>query len=171
MTGRILALFAGGAGFVKEARSAVDVDPAGAIGDRHYGRSPDRALLLVPEATYRALRAEGIDVPFGSLGENLVVSGLPADDLIPGTRLSIGDATFEVAGGCTVCASLAQVHPRLPKASYRRRGVYLRVPQPVPLHAGEPVRIVSQPNPDPATPDSHPSRPAASHPTHSEEPA
>lgn len=171
MTGRVLALFAGGTGFVKDARAALDVDPSGAVGDRHYGRSADRALLLVPEATYRALRAEDIDVPFGSLGENLVVSGLPADDLVPGTRLAIGAATFEVAGGCTVCASLAQVHPRLPKASYRRRGVYLRVPQPMRLHAGEPVRIVSQPNPDPVTPDSTPPRPVASPSTRSEEPA
>ena len=154
MSGRLVALFAGGAGFVKDARASLDVDPLGARGDRHYGRSEERALLLVPEATYQALRAEGIDVPHGSLGENLVASGLPADDLRTGTRLRIGDLDVEVAGGCTVCASLAQVHPRLPKASYRRRGVYLRLRDAGRLHSGDEVRIVSQPKPEKNAPDS-----------------
>jgi MOSC domain-containing protein YiiM len=154
VSGRILGLFAGGESFVKEARPALDVDPLGARGDRHYGRSEERALLLVPEATYDALRAEGIDVPHGSLGENLVASGLPAEDLRPGTRLRIGALAFEVAGGCTVCASLAQVHPRLPKASYRRRGVYLKVRDGGRLHSGDEVRIVSQPKLERIAPDS-----------------
>ena len=154
MSGRILGLFAGGEGFVKEARPSLEVDPLGARGDRHYGRSEERALLLVPDATYEALRAEGIDVPHGSLGENLVASGLPADDLRPGTLLRIGAMTLEVAGGCTVCASLAQVHPRLPKASYRRRGVYLKVGDEGRLHSGDEVRIVSQPNVERIAPDS-----------------
>lgn len=154
MSGRLVALFAGGAGFIKEARASLDVDALGAYGDRHYGRSEDRALLLVPDATYLALRDEGIDVPYGSLGENLVATGLPADDLRPGTRLKVGDLDLEVAGGCTVCASLAQVHPRLPKASYRRRGVYVRVGDAGRLHPGDEVRIVSQPKPEEPTPDS-----------------
>lgn len=171
MTGRILALFAGGAGLVKEARSALDVDPNGALGDRHYGRSSERALLLVPEATYQALRREAIDIPFGSLGENLVASGLPADDLRPGTQLTIGAERFEVAGGCTVCASLAQVHPRLPKASYRRRGVYLRVPVATRLREGDRVRIVSNHDPGFHDPDSTEVRPEASIVTPSKESA
>ena len=147
MTGRVLALCAGGTGFVKEARPSLDVDAMGAHGDRHYGRSADRALLLVPEATYDAIGRAGIDVRHGSLGENLVVSGLPADDLAAGTVLEIGELTAEVTDGCTVCASLAQVDPRLPKLSYRRRGVYLRVAHPARLHVGDAVRIVSQPDP------------------------
>lgn len=152
MTGRILALCAGGAGFVKEARPSLMVDALGAQGDRHYGRSEARALLLVPEATYEAIAAEGIEIDHGSLGENLVVSGLPAEGLARGTTLQIGEVSAEVADGCTVCSSLAQVDPRLPKLSYRRRGVYLRVTRPGRLRVGDEVRIVTQPVSDESPP-------------------
>jgi len=151
MSARVLALFAGGPDFVKASRTVVTVDEGGVLGDRHHGRAPERALLLVPSASYEALAADGIAVPHGSLGENLVVSGLPARGLAPGTRLALGEVRAVVEAPCTVCReapctvcrALTQVHPRLPKLAYGRRGVYLRIVQGGPLHAGDPVRIVT----------------------------
>lgn len=150
MAGRLLALFAGGTGFVKDARAEADVDAGGIPGDRHYGRAAERALLLVPAASYRALAARGVDVPYGSLGENLVADGLPADGLAPGTPITVGDVVARVETPCTVCRALAEVDPRLPKAAYGRRGVYLRVVRGGLLRPGDTVRIVSQADrPDP----------------------
>jgi MOSC domain-containing protein YiiM len=143
MSARVLALFAGGPAFVKEARIAVTIDEGGVPGDRHHGRAPERALLLVPAASYDALAADGLEVPYGSLGENLVVSGLPARGLAHGTRLALGEVHAVVEAPCTVCRALTQVHPRLPKLAYGRRGVYLRIVQGGPLRAGDPVRIVT----------------------------
>lgn len=157
MAGRLLALFAGGAGFVKDAREEATVDAGGVRGDRHHGRAPERALLLVPAASYRALAARGIDVPYGSLGENLVADGLPEAGLAPGTLIALGDALGRVEAPCTVCRALAEVDPRLPKAAYGRRGVYLAVVQGGPLRLGDTVRIVSQSD-RPGPPDA-----AASH--------
>ena len=142
---RIVGLFAGGPAFVKEAQASVQVDALGVHGDRHYGRSPDRALLLVPDASYELLRTRGLDLPYGSLGENLVVSEMPAAGLAPGTRLDIGGVACEVAEPCPVCRSLAGVHPRLPKLAYGRRGVYLRVRDVGRLQRGDAVRIVGGP--------------------------
>lgn len=130
---------------MKEARASVRVDGLGVHGDRHYGRSPDRALLLVPDASYDELRARGLDLPRGSLGENLVVDELPAADLAPGTRLQVGDVACEVVEPCPVCRSLVAVHPHLPKLAYGRRGVYLRVRDVGRLQRGDPVRIVGEP--------------------------
>jgi MOSC domain-containing protein YiiM len=143
MSGSVLALFAGGPGFVKEARDAVTIDEGGVLGDRHHGRAPDRALLLVPAASYRALAGDGLAVAYGSLGENLVASGLPAEGLTHGTRLVLGEVRAVVEAPCTVCRALAEVHPRLPKLAYGRRGVYLRVLQGGVLRAGDSIRILS----------------------------
>jgi MOSC domain-containing protein YiiM len=143
MGGSVLALFAGGPGFVKEPRDAVTIDEGGALGDRHHGRSAERALLLVPAASYRALAGDGLPVRYGSLGENLVASGLPAEGLTPGAHLALGEVRAVVEAPCTVCRALAEVHPRLPKLAYGRRGVYLRVLQGGALRAGDSVRIVS----------------------------
>jgi len=142
--GRILGLYAGGESLSKTPHDAMRVDAGGAPGDRHHGRDADRALLLVPEADYAAIRAEGIDLPHGSLGENLVVSGLPSG-LLAGTVLRVGSCELEVTGHCTVCASLSAIDPRLPKLAYQRRGVYVRVRYESRLHVEDTVRIVSQP--------------------------
>ncbi len=149
---RIVGLFAGGPGFVKEARASVHVDGLGVHGDRHYGRSADRALLLVPAESYDELRKQGLDLPHGSLGENLVVTQLPAQGLAPGTRIGIGGVACEVVAPCPVCRSLAAVHPRLPKAAHGRRGVYLRVRDGGRLQLGDPVRIVGGPGRDDPAP-------------------
>ena len=143
MRARVLALFAGGPDFVKEPRTAVTVDEGGVQGDRHHGRAPERALLLVPAASYRALREDGLDVGYGAMGENLVADGLPSTGLVPGTELALGAVRAVVEGPCSVCRALAEVHPRLPKLAYGRRGVYLRIVQGGPLRAGDPVRIVT----------------------------
>jgi MOSC domain-containing protein YiiM len=140
--GRVLALFAGGAGFVKNARATATVDAGGVRDDRHHGRDPARALLLVPAASYRALADQDIDLPYGSMGENVVVDGLPETGLAPGTLIALGPVMGRVEAACTVCSSLAEVHPRLPKAAYGRRGVYLRVVRGGPLRPGDAVRIV-----------------------------
>lgn len=157
MAGRLLALFAGGPGFVKERRAEAEVDAGGIPGDRHHGRAAERALLLVPAASYPALAAEGVDVPYGSLGENLVADGLPENGLANGTRIAVGDVVVRVETPCTVCRALAEVDPRLPKAAYGRRGVYLRVLRGGLLRPGDAVRIVSQAD-RPGPPDA-----AASH--------
>ncbi|MDZ7799799.1 MAG: MOSC domain-containing protein [Trueperaceae bacterium] len=126
MPGRVSHLFAAGRGFVKEPAEALRVDTGGARGDRHHGRDPARALLLVPEACYVALRSEGFELTAGRLGENVVAYGMtmapPA-----GTWVTLGPVRTVVASACTVCQALAAVDPALPKAAYGRRGVYLRV--------------------------------------------
>lgn len=138
MPGCVSHLFSSGHGFAKEPANALRVDAGGAHGDRHYGRDPMRALLLVPEACYGALRADGIDLEAGILGENVVAHGMP---MAPpaGTRVMLGPVRTVVVAPCPVCRRLAANDPRLAKAAYGRRGVYLRVVGGGTLRAGDAV--------------------------------
>ena len=52
---------------------------------------PDQAVLLLSEDVLAELNAEGWPVGPGDLGENLLVSGLPADALTPGVRVRAGE--------------------------------------------------------------------------------
>lgn len=135
---RVTHSFAGGRGLAKHPAAWIRVDAGGAQGDRHYGRDPERALLMVPAACYRALRQEGFALPAGAMGENLVVEGLPPNPLA-GTRLDLGPVRAVVTGPCTVCAALGRIDPNLPKAAHGRRGVHLRVVRGGVIRPGDPV--------------------------------
>ena len=117
----------------------------GALGDRHAGRDPDRAVLVTSSASYDHLRERGLDLPHGTLGENLVLGGLVVERLAVGTMLHAGPISLQVTAPCTVCSSLSVVDPRLPKLAYGRRGVYVRVVQGGVIGVGDRVRVGSAP--------------------------
>lgn len=147
-TATALSLHATGTGLRKERTEVLTLRAGrGAVGDRHAGRDPERALLVVAAASYDAIRGEGIDVPFGGLGENLVLGGVRAEDLVPGARLRTGGVELSLTAPCTVCRSLAQVHPRLPKVAYGRRGVYARVVRGGELATGAAIEVLPPPGP------------------------
>lgn len=97
----------------------------GAVGDRHAGGDPDRAVLVAGIGSYHRALEAGIELPYGALGENLLL------DLDPhawvGRRLEAGGALLELVAICPVCAALTHLDPRLPRLLYRGRGVYARV--------------------------------------------
>jgi len=75
MTGRVLSLHLGtGSGLPKPQVEALDLLAGfGALGDRHAGKDPDRALLVAGIAAYEKAKRAGIHLPFGALGENLLL--------------------------------------------------------------------------------------------------
>jgi hypothetical protein len=119
MTGRVLSLHLGtGSGLPKPQVEALDLLAGfGALGDRHAGKDPDRALLVAGIAAYEKAKRAGIHLPFGALGENLLLD-LDPHLLPPGARLRVGEALLELTQVCTVCNSLSQFDLRLPKLLY-----------------------------------------------------
>uniref|UniRef100_A0A7V4EGC2 MOSC domain-containing protein n=1 Tax=Thermus tengchongensis TaxID=1214928 RepID=A0A7V4EGC2_9DEIN len=113
----------------------------GAKGDRHAGKDPDRAVLVAGLPSYEKAKGVGIQLPFGALGENLLLD-LDPHNLPPGTRLRIGEALLEFSYVCTVCSSLSQFDLRLPKLLYGGRGLYARVLEGGLVRVGDPVRIL-----------------------------
>ncbi len=113
----------------------------GALGDRHAGRDPDRAVLVAGLPAYEKAEKAGIPLPYGALGENLLLD-LDPHDLPPGARLEVGEAFLELSSVCTVCASLSQFDLRLPKLLYGARGVYARVLRGGAVRVGDGVRVL-----------------------------
>lgn len=111
---------------VKPRRDAIRlVAGKGVENDRHFGRNEARAVLLVDVGTYEALRERGLDLPFGSLGENVVIEGVALDELAPGSRVRLGpDATVRLTEPRPRCSKLREVHPDLARLLPRARGVY-----------------------------------------------
>lgn len=79
-------------------RSA-EVTELGLVGDAHYNTKvhggPLRALCLYSLERILALQAEGHPIFPGSTGENLTLTGLDWDAVVPGARLRLGD-TVEI---------------------------------------------------------------------------
>ncbi|RTG98280.1 MOSC domain-containing protein [Thermus scotoductus] len=143
MTGKVISLHLGlGSGLPKPQMEVLELIAGfGAKGDRHAGKDPDRAVLVAGLPAYEKAREAGIDLPFGALGENLLLD-LDPHHLPPGTRLRVGEALLELAQVCTVCSSLSQFDLRLPKLLYGGRGLYARVLEGGLVRVGDPVRIL-----------------------------
>ncbi len=143
MTGRVVSLHLGlGPGLPKPQVDHLElVAGFGAKGDRHAGKNPDRAVLVAGLPAYKKAREAGIHLPFGALGENLLLD-LDPHSLPPGTRLRVGESLLEFTQVCAVCSSLSQFDLRLPKLLYGGRGLYARVLEGGLVRVGNPVRIL-----------------------------
>lgn len=99
----------------------------GALGDRHAGGDPNRALLVTSASSYRFLASRDVYLPYGSLGENLIIEGLWTDSVPDGAFLTVGCAVLRLTTPCTVCASLGILDSRLPRLLFGKRGMYAAV--------------------------------------------
>jgi MOSC domain-containing protein YiiM len=94
MSARIFHLAISDGGVPKHAIREGVVTPTGIVGDRqkhtkiHGG--PNRALCLYSLELVQRLQAEGHPIYPGSVGENVLISGLDWPSLAAGTRLALG---------------------------------------------------------------------------------
>ncbi len=121
---------------------AVLVTGKGVEGDRHFGRHPDRAVLVVGLSAYQLAAQSGIALPWGALGENILLD-LDPHGLPEAARVEIGTALLELTTVCTVCDSLSVFDLRLPKVLYGRRGLYARVVRGGLVRPGDPARVLA----------------------------
>jgi len=92
-------------------RSA-EINELGIVGDRQRNEKvhggPDRALCLFSLERIMALQADGNPIYPGSIGENLTLTGLDWNELVPGQRLRIGpDVVIEIVSYPSPCATIA----------------------------------------------------------------
>jgi MOSC domain-containing protein YiiM len=114
---------------------------------------PDKALCLFSLERILELQSEGHPIFPGAVGENVTVSGLDWNEIVPGVRLSLGEEVLiEVTSYTSPCNSIPayflagdysrisqKVHP-----GYSR--VYAKVLREGRLAIGQPVRIVGVPH-------------------------
>ena len=108
--------------------------------DRLIARFSRRYAALL--SAYEKAQGAGIPLPYGALGENLLLD-LDPHALPPGARLRVGEALLELSQVCPVCKSLSQFDLRLPKLLYGGRGVYARVLEGGVVRVGDPVLVLA----------------------------
>ena len=92
---------------VREAEVTTDGLTGDAQADLEHHGGPDRALCLYSLERILALQAEGHPVFPGAAGENLTLSGLDWDDVVPGCRLRLGgEVVIEVVSYTAPCATI-----------------------------------------------------------------
>jgi MOSC domain-containing protein YiiM len=154
MTGRIFQLNVSTGGVPKLAVREGQVNELGLLGDEHlfpdiHG-GPERALCLFSLERILELQAEGHPIFPGAVGENVTVSGLDWQRLVPGAQLALGDEVLvEITSYTTPCNTIPayfvdgryqriaqKVHPGWSR-------VYARVLQTGKLTVGQVVELVN----------------------------
>jgi MOSC domain-containing protein YiiM len=122
-----------------ESRPSVTIQADfGVVGDAHAKPASGRQLLLMDAETLAAL-----DLPPGTLKENLTTSGLALHSLPLGTRLRVGEAVVELTKHCPPCADLNDIRPGLQReAAVGRRGVLARAVQDGEVRVGDVVAVL-----------------------------
>ena len=137
--GKILELFISIEGSENRVKKAsFSVDKSGILGDKFYGKSIQRSILLSSEDSYRLSKEQGIELSYGLLGENILMDFNPYS-LDVGTKLKIGEVTLEITQACTICNHLSKVDKKLPKLLKNDRGIFAKVIQSGSIHVNDAV--------------------------------
>lgn len=102
------------------------LDKVGIVDDKFYGKNIERSVLLTTIESYKLALKHGIEVPYGALGENLLIDYNPYA-LSVGSRLKIGEVIVEVTQNCTICNHLSVIDKKLPKLLKDDRGIFVKV--------------------------------------------
>ena len=103
-----------------------NLDPKGIIGDKYYDTNVNRSVLITSEASYTLANDHNIELPFGSLGENILINYNPYH-LTAGDRLRVGDVVLEISQNCTMCDHLSKIDEYLPTLLKDDRGIFAKV--------------------------------------------
>ncbi|GAA4847859.1 MOSC domain-containing protein [Kitasatospora terrestris] len=131
---------------------------SGLVGDaifdtRNHGGDDQAVYAYARESLDEWERELGRELPGGCFGENLTTVGLDVDGALIGERWRIGDRlVLQVTCPRIPCSTFARW---LDEQRWARRfaerglpGAYLRVVEPGPVRAGDPVEVVHRPDHD-----------------------
>ena len=108
--GRLESINASRGGVPKTAMFEGFVTDRGLDGDRQrdlrYHGGHDRAIVLFSLDVIRALQREGHPIAPGTTGENLTLSGLDWNAVVPGRQLQIGEVQLEVTKYTSPCEKI-----------------------------------------------------------------
>ncbi len=93
---------------------------------KYYDKNIQRSVLITSKASYDLANKNNIQLPFGSLGENILITYNPYH-LSSGDTLRIGDVVLEISQNCTMCDHLSKIDKDLPTLLKDDRGIFARV--------------------------------------------
>ena len=146
MRGTLVQLSFSGGGMPKLAAPEAAVTVDGVQGDwqrnRKYHGGPDRAICLFSVEQYDWLRTEGIDLQWGSVGENFTTRGIDMSAIGPGTQIRAGECVIEVTAVRVPCRSLDKWDRRLMNLIQGRSGWMAKVIREATVRAGDEVEVL-----------------------------
>ncbi|OHE06600.1 MAG: hypothetical protein A2513_01450 [Sulfurimonas sp. RIFOXYD12_FULL_33_39] len=107
-------------------KSVIAVDKDGVLGDKFYNKDSQRSILIASTDSYNLVSAYNIEMPFGYLGENILIDYNPYS-LAIGTRVKIGNTVLEISQNCTICNHLSVIDKRIPSLLKNDRGIFAKV--------------------------------------------
>lgn len=102
------------------------VEGFGIENDKFAGKKLDQTVMIVGVESYEIAKKVGIELIYGSLGENILLDFDP-HILNVGTKLMIGESVIEITQICTVCSHLAVFGDNLPQLLKNHRGLYCKI--------------------------------------------
>jgi MOSC domain-containing protein YiiM len=122
---------------------AVLVADIGLAGDRKAGTT-DRHVNVMSREMLDRLQAEGCKTSPGEMGEQIVMTGIPLESLVNGSRLRLGaEAEIEIVKPRTGCARLESIQGITIKATTGRLGAMCRVTRGGPIRVGDEVWVLA----------------------------
>ncbi len=107
-------------------RTILEVNRQGIVDDKFYGKNIERSILLTSIESYRLALSKGIEMPYGALGENILIDYNPYH-LPIGRHLQIGEVILEITQNCTICNHLSLIDKSLPTLLKDDRGIFVKV--------------------------------------------
>ncbi len=112
-TGRIFQINASNGGVPKSPIRQSDVNELGLLTDsqkhKKFHGGPERALCLYSVERIQALQDEGHPIFPGAIGENVTISGVDWDQMVPGVQLQLGDSlVVEVTSYAVPCKQIKE---------------------------------------------------------------
>jgi len=127
--GKIMELFISVKGLSQRVdKSMLSLDTLGIQEDKYHNTNIQRSVLITSLSSYDLAKSKNISMPFGSLGENLLIDYNPYH-LKAGTKLQIGTAILEISQTCTMCDHLSNIDAQLPTLLKEDRGIFAKVIQ------------------------------------------
>jgi len=140
--GSVLRLFTSKSGTSERfSEQILKLDTNGVVDDKFYAKSVERSVLIASTASYNLVSTYGIEMPFGYLGENILMDFNPYA-LEVGTKIKMGDAILEISQHCTICNHLTTIDVKIPTLLKNDRGVFAKVVKNGEIHAEDDVYLV-----------------------------
>jgi MOSC domain-containing protein YiiM len=123
---RVLALFISVDDETKRVpKEKLELDENGVLEDKFYSKKKDRLILITSLAAYTLAKDSGVDLEYGSLGENILVDK-NINNLRVGNQFKIGDMVLQITQNCTLCKGLSTIDDKLPDILKHDRGIFAK---------------------------------------------
>lgn len=143
--GKVSKLFISIIGFSQRvSKPSLILDTLGIQEDKYHNTNIQRSVLITSLSSYDLAKEHSITMPFGSLGENLLIDYNPYH-LPAGTKLQIGTVILEISQNCTMCDHLSKIDKQLPTLLKNDRGIFAKVVQEGEIKENDEIFIIKKP--------------------------